>query len=124
MTSDESLISGSIVFSILRATKWETPMKIIGDETRSGASKVRIAHTANRKKFSAVFKMDDVNAEKFNYWFEHTNLNGFNHFFLPRIDSSRSNQYGVYRFAPNSTMSWNNTAGKILEVSVELEELG
>lgn len=97
------------------------PVKIIGDETRSGGSKVRIAHRSSPKIYSVTLQMDYDNSLIFKNWFINDDLSGFNSFYLPAIDKVNG-EMKEYRFTPNTELKWSNRAGLILEVSFELEE--
>lgn len=110
-------------YAILRATSLETPVKVIGDETRSGASMRRIGHTATVPTYDVTFKFkDNVEYKKFKTWFEEDDLNGYYNFWLPKIDEVNGDVYG-YRFKPNTTWKANNTAGHVMQVTCILEEI-
>ena len=97
------------------------PVKIIGDETRSGGSKVRIAHRSSPKVYNVTLQMDYDNSLIFKDWFINEDLSGFYPFLLPQIDMVKG-QMKEYRFTPNTELRWSNKAGLILEVSFDLEE--
>jgi len=109
-------------YKILRSSSWSSPLHIIGDETRCGASKVRQAHSVRPKTYSVTMQMDAANAEIFKEWFANTDWYGFYSFPLPQIDVVNGAPK-EYRFKPDTELSWSNTAGQILNVSFDLEEI-
>lgn len=110
-------------YKILRASSWTRPMKVVSDMTRSGASKRRIGVTATPNSYSVTLSFRTVeDYDKFIAWFEKEDLNGYYSFWMKKIDKVDGEFY-EYRFAPGTQLNCSNTAGQVLEVSFELEEL-
>lgn len=109
-------------YKILRSTSWNTPLRIIGDDTRSGFARVRMAHSGSKQTYSVTLQMNEEDSVKFKRWFLNDDLSGLNPFYLPKIDRVNGEDT-VYRFIPGTDLKWSNTAGDILEVTFDLEEL-
>ena len=110
-------------YKILRSSSWVKPVKVVTDATRSGASKRRIGVTATPKSYSVTLSFRTVeDYDKFMKWFEENDLSGFHSFWMNKIDQVNGDVY-EYRFAQGTQLNCSNSAGQVMEVSFELEEL-
>lgn len=107
----------------MRSTSWVKQVKVIADETRSGASKRRIGVTATPNTYSVGLHFsNETEYQKFITWYEKEDLNGFYPFALKKIDKVNGELY-AYRFLASSSLNVNNTGGHVYEVSFDVEEL-
>lgn len=115
---------------VLRQSSWSDVVGTIADETRAGTRKVRAGNTFAPKTYSVQmkFKLEEYNT--FQHWFEYTTRKGAIPFYFPDLETSHPNfrfnetdNNVLYRFVPSSSISYNNSAGDLIDVSMEWEKV-
>ena len=108
---------------ILRSgTQWDEPVTIIEDETRSGKMRRRLYHSQSKRKFSVTMRFSVQEYDVFRNWFRISLKRGAEHFMFPKIDSTSKTET-EYRFSADGFPKYSNESGKIINVSMEWEEV-
>lgn len=109
---------------ILRdGTSWNEPAVFIEDETRSGKQKRRLLASCKKRQFSVSMRFSITEYEYFINWYKYTTKNGVYAFRFPKIDSENKNISGIYRFTSDGLPSYNNSMGKLIDISMIWEEV-
>ncbi len=111
----------NVNMKIRRESNWETPLKIIAQQTRCGRKKTRASGTCQPQTFHVTLKMSLAEKILFLNWFENSLGSGVESFGFPRIDDN-SGAIGEYRFVVGSSIKWSNESGKVITASMEWEE--
>lgn len=115
---------------VLRQSQWEDVVGTIADETRAGTRKVRAGNTFAPKTYSVQmrFNLDEYNI--FKTWFELTTRKGAIPFYFPDLETSHAkykfdvnDNNELYRFVPSSSLSYQNSGGNLIDVSMEWEKV-
>lgn len=104
-------------------TSWNEPTSFIEDETRSGKMKRRLSKSYSKREFSVKMRFSLTEYRYFRGWFENTLKRGVYAFHFPKIDSDNPSEISVYRFTSEGVPSYENSAGKIIDVSMKWEEV-
>lgn len=94
----------------------------IEDETRSGKTKRRIAHSMAKRKYSVNLLVEHSEYLIFKDWYRNELKNGFHSFMFPAIDMIGGGADTEYRFAKDSAPQYSNSGGTKIEISMEWEE--
>ena len=105
---------------VLKESSWSEVIGFLSDETLSGKTKRRYAHSLAKRPISVnmLFTYDEY--EDFTYWYNNTIKRGTLSFIFPRIDGTGDAEY---RFASNGAPSYSNNSGKIIKCSMQWEEV-
>lgn len=113
---------------ILRQSSWNDVVGTIADDTRAGTRKVRAGNTFAPKTYSVKMRFNLEEYTTFKNWFEITTRKGAIPFMFPDIETSHDkykfselDNNVLYRFVPSSTISYSNSAGNLIDVSMEWE---
>jgi hypothetical protein len=104
---------------ILRSTKWELPLGLISDMTRSGKSKRRAALTLTPVSFNVTMNMTLDEYRIFENWYNNTCRRGVFSFLFPKINDN-TDDLAEYRIV--SALEISNISGDILEISMGWEQ--
>lgn len=109
---------------VLRSgTSWSDATLFIEDETKSGKTKRRLAHSQSKRSFSVSMRLSPEEYEYFRIWFKETTFGGLYPFTFPRIDSVDPDETAEYRFTSDGAPSYSNPGGRMIDVSMEWEEV-
>lgn len=108
---------------ILRSgTNWGEVQGFIENESLSGKTVRRFAHSMGKRQFSVTMRFSKVEYEYFRTWYKTTCFSGALSFFFPEIDTG-SGTLKEYRFANGGQPKYNNPNGIIIECQMEWEEV-
>lgn len=103
-------------------TNWGSPANFIEDETRSGKRKRRLYATQQKKPYQIKMRFTHTEYVAFDDWFNNTLKYGLYPFYFPAIDKS-VNTNKVYQFTKNGAPKYDNPSGKIVNCTMEWEEI-
>lgn len=113
---------------VMRESSWTDSVGTIADDTRAGTKKVRMANTYAPKQYSISMRFTLEEYAIFKNWFEITTRRGAIPFEFPDIETSHptfkfseDDNNVLYRFTPSSQISYRNSAGLFVDVSMEWE---
>jgi len=109
--------NGKLLGTVLRSSKWNSPLGIIADQTRSGKYITRLAHIRKPKTFNIVMHMTLAEKRVFENWFEYVCRKGLYPFGFPRVDDN-TGEIRAYQFDPNTGLDWNNTGADNMECTM------
>ena len=103
-----------------RDTTWSEITGFISDETLSGKTKRRMAHSLAKRPFSVtmIFTYDEY--LYFSYWYKNTIKYGTLSFEFPKIDGSGNAEY---RFTSDGAPQYSQTSGKLITCTMGWEEV-
>lgn len=114
----------------MRDSAWSDVVGTVADETRAGTRKVRMSNTFAPKSFSVKMRFSTAEYYIFRDWFDVTIRKGAIAFLFPDLETShptyrfsQADNNRLYRFKPSSTVRYSNTAGDIIDVDMEWEEV-
>ena len=110
---------------ILRnGTNWAGISAVKEDKTRSGKTKRMLYASQMKKPFSVKMHFSYSEYLLFKDWYENTCYNGLNSFAFPAIDIFASiKPEKEYRFVAGSAPQYLNPTGKIIECTMQWEEV-
>lgn len=110
--------SSSVNKKILRDSTWQEVSGFISDETLSGKTKRRMAHSLAKRPFSVTMIFDYNEYSAFTNWYKNTAKLGALSFNFPKIDGTGTAEY---RFT--SPPSYSNDSGQLIRCSMDWEEV-
>ena len=110
-------LNGKRIGNILRSSKWNTPLGIIADQTRSGKYTTRLAHIKKPKVFNIVMHMTLAEYRVFQEWFAGVCRKGLYAFGYPKVNDN-TEELRAYQFDPNSEIDESNTGADNMELSM------
>ena len=93
---------------------------MISDETLSGKTKRRMAHSLAKRPFSVSMIFDYNEYTYFTVWYRDTIKRGTLDFNFPKIDGTGD---AVYRFTQNGAPQYSNESGDLIRCTMEWEEV-
>ena len=103
---------------IRRDTTWSEISGFITDETLSGKTKRRMAHSMAKRPFSVFMLFNYTEYALFKAWYQNTTKFGTLSFEFPTIDGTGTSEY---RFT--NPPQYSNESGKIIRCSMDWEEV-
>ena len=103
---------------VRRDSTWSEVTGFIADETLSGKTKRRYAHSLAKRPFSVSMLFTYTEYSAFTTWYNNTIKRGALSFTFPKIDGSGNAEYRM-RSAP----TYSNESGKVIRCNMEWEEV-
>jgi len=103
---------------IRRDTTWSEISGYISDETLSGKTKRRMAHSLAKRPFSVSMLLSYDEYTRFTQWYNSTIKKGTLSFNFPKIDGTGTAEY---RFT--SPPTYTNESGQLIRCSMDWEEV-
>ena len=109
--------------TILRSgSSWNEVEGFIEDESLSGKTKRRIAHSMGKRVFSVTMRFTPTEYNTFTQWYNDVCKRGVFSFAFPKIDKTSQGD-AEYRFAKGGQPSYSNLSGNMIECSMTWEEV-
>ena len=102
---------------------WNEVEGFIEDESLSGKTKRRIAHSMGKRPFSVVMQFSFSEYETFTQWYNETCRRGAYSFSFPQIDKTGTVQNKEYRFAQGGQPSYSNPSSTTIDCTMTWEEV-
>ena len=106
---------------VRRDSTWNEVTGFISDETLSGKTKRRMAHSLAKRPFRITMIFDYTEYEWFKYWYQNVTKRGTLSFAFPKIDSSAGT--GEYRFTSDGAPQYSQTSGQLITCTMGWEEV-
>lgn len=115
--------SSSVNKKVLRdGASWSSVQGFIENESLSGKTVRRLAHSMGKRKFSVKMRFTISEYNSFIDWYNNTIFYGSQSFMFPQIDAINGDDK-EYRFANGGEPKFSNPSGKIIECDMEWEEV-
>lgn len=113
----------TINYRVLRATTWEAPVGVIADQTRCGRKKRRPSNQLAPKVYSVTLRFKSLtDCNTFKAWFENDLYHGALSFSHPDLEGT-SGTLKEYAFQAESSVSYSNTGGLVMQATMTWEEV-
>ena len=106
---------------LLRSTDWDDAEGFIEDESLSGKTKRRAAHSMGKRAFNVKMRFTTTEYALFRTWWETVCLRGVYSFEFPKIDAASGT--GTYRFKKGGAPRYSNQTGVLVDVTMAWEEV-
>ena len=103
---------------VRRESTWGEVLGFITDETLSGKTKRRYAHSLAKRPFSVSMLFTYTEYLTFSAWYNNTIKRGTLSFTFPKIDGTGNAEYRI-----TSAPTYANESGKVIRCTMEWEEV-